>query len=416
MSIQNGEFAILVEAKRVLVEAGIPLIDDGAVLVADERILGVGTPSELMRISDRTVKRINLGDVTLLPGMIDSHVHLGYEPAQDHGFMMNGVIEEPKLLALMLYNAGKLVRAGVTTIRELGSKGNLGSVARDVISNGWAPGPRVLASNEPLTTTGGHAWFLGGECDSIDELRKAVRNHHKIRSDMIKIMVTGGGLTSGSVPWRAQFSPQEVDAVVMEASRLGMPIAAHVHGTEGIAIATKAGVTTLEHCTWMGEDGVIGHQIDSEILQEIVDRGIFVCPTASSRWEMMEPERRASKIQTVARMHQAGVRIIAGTDAGIEHVPYENYVKGLEWLHQCGLSNQEVIASATSLAAEACGIANITGTLSVGKSADMFAVKGNPLENIGVLSEPLWVLARGRPVAGNDLLSSCPDRRAQKSQ
>ena len=404
MSGYNPESLIIVEAKRILFEAEAAVLENSAVLVDGETILAVDTPDKLMNMSDRSIPRIRLGDLTLLPGMIDCHVHLGYEEAQDRRSLMEGSTQQALLTALMLYNARKLLRAGVTTIRELGSSGQLGSTVRAVISKGWSPGPRVLAANEPLTTTGGHAWFLGGECDSVEEIRKAVRNRHKSGADLVKIMVTGGGLTSGSVPWRAQFSQQEVDTAVEEASRLGMPVAAHVHGTEGIAIAVNSGVTTIEHCTWMGEGGRIGNHIDTDVLQEIVDRGIFVCPTASSRWGTMDSERRDSKIRTVAIMHEAGVRLIAGTDAGIEHVPYDSYAQGLSWLQRCGMSTLDVLAAATSNAAESCGIANITGTIAVGKSADMIAVTGDPRVDLEVLSKPVWVMARGKQVLDHNLV------------
>lgn len=404
MSTSDEQIPVAVRATRVLIDAHKPVLDNGAVLVQGQHIVAVGNAEEVTGLWDGPIRRLDLGDVTLLPGMIDCHVHLGYESVQSRAHAMSTSVAEPELVALMLYNAGQLLHYGVTTIRELGSLGRLGSVVRDIIARGWAKGPRVLAANEPLTTSGGHAWFLGGECDSAEEINKAVRNHHKLGADLIKMMVTGGGLTSGSVPWRAQFSAEEVDLAVREATRLGMPVAAHVHGTEGIAIAARSGITTLEHCTWMGEGGKIGHDVDPEILQEIVTRDIFVCPTASSRWEMMESKRRAAKIETVARMHEAGIRLIAGTDAGIEHVPHSDYAQGLEWLHRCGLSTQEVIASATTLAAEACGVADIAGSLEVGKSADMIAVRGNPLKSLDVLKEPLWVMARGESLPGLDLV------------
>lgn len=399
MSTANNEATALVVARRILLDAHTPAIQRGGVLLSEDKIIAVGKESEMRDLAGNNTKLLDLGNVTLLPGLIDCHVHLGYDTVQSRSLLMQNALDDLRLTTLMLYNASKLLKAGVTTIRELGSKKSLGSLIRDTILKGWALGPRILAANEPITTTGGHAWFLGGECDSTDEIKKSVRSHKKSTSDLIKIMVTGGGLTLGSMPWRAQFSLEEVQTAVTEASRLGMPVAAHVHGTDGITIATRAGVTTLEHCTWMGPGGEIGRDFDEGILDEIVERRIFVCPTASSRWSTMNPERLASKINTVSTMHKAGVRLIAGTDAGIEHVPHENYGQGLLWLRECGLSNEEIIASATSLAAEACGIDAITGSISVGKSADMIAVEGDPLSNLECLSRPLWVMANGKQVS-----------------
>lgn len=401
MSTTGRETTTVVTARRILLDAYGPAIQSGGVLVSGETIIAVGTQSEMKDLSGDHTKHIDLGDVTLLPGLIDCHVHLGYDTVQSRALLMQDALDELQLATLMLHNARKLLKAGVTTIRELGSKKSLGSLIRDTIIKGWAPGPRVLAANEPITTTGGHAWFLGGECDSADEIKKSVRNHKKSNSDLIKIMVTGGGLTLGSMPWRAQFSLEEIQTAVAEASRLGMPVAAHVHGTDGITIATRAGVSTLEHCTWMGPGGEIGREFDEGILDEIVERGIFVCPTASSRWSTMNHERLVSKIKTVSMMHKAGVRLIAGTDAGIEHVPHENYAQGLLWLKECGLSNEEILNSATLLAAEACGISEVTGSLTVGKSADMIAVEGDPRSNLECLSQPKWVIANGTQITSN---------------
>lgn len=399
MTAEDQEATTLVTARQVLVDVHSTAIQNGGVLVSGEKIIAVGKETNISNLIDKDAKRLDLGNLTLLPGMIDCHVHLSYDTVQSRSQLIENSLSEALLTTLMLYNARKLLTVGVTTIRELGSKKSLGSLVRDTILKGWASGPRILAANEPITTTGGHAWFLGGECDSADEIRKSVRAHQKSTSDIVKIMVTGGGLTTGSMPWLPQFSLEEVQIAVTEATRLGMPVAAHVHGTDGIAIAARAGVKTLEHCTWMGPGGEIGQNLDEGIVDEIVKRGIFVCPTASSRWATMNHKRLSSKINTVSVMHKAGVRLIAGTDAGIEHVPHENYGQGLLWLRECGLSNEEVIASATSVAAEACGLGEITGSLVVGKSADMIAVRADPRSNLETLNQPVWVMARGKNIS-----------------
>jgi imidazolonepropionase-like amidohydrolase len=154
---------------------------------------------------------------------------------------------------LMLHSARQLLGVGVTTARDLGGRGYLAVAVRDAIAAGLARGPRLVVAAAPVTVTGGHCWFMGGEADSEDDLRRVVRTHHKHGADLIKVMSTGGFMTEGSAPWYAQFTTAQLAVIVEEAARVDKPVAAHAHGIEGIRRAVEAGVTTIEHCSFVTE-------------------------------------------------------------------------------------------------------------------------------------------------------------------
>ena len=177
----------------------------------------------------------------------------------------------------MLRSARELLGVGVTTARDLGGRGYLPVLVRDAIAADLARGPRLVVSGSPVTVTGGHCWFMGGEADSDDDLRRLVRTHHKHGTDLIKVMSTGGFMTSGSAPWYAQFSTAQLAVIVEEAARVDKPVAAHAHGIEGIQRAVDAGVSTLEHCSFVTETNE--RQFSEPLAAQIADRGIVVCPT-----------------------------------------------------------------------------------------------------------------------------------------
>ena len=213
---------------------------------------------------------------TIMPGLIDSHVHLGFDGGPQPAARMRAETDEQQLV-LMLRNARDLLGVGVTTARNLGSRAYLDVVVREAIAAGLARGPRLVAAGPPVTVTGGHCWFMGGEADSEDDLRRIVRTHHKRGADLIKVMATGGFMTTGSAPWYAQFTAEQLAVIVAEASRIDKPVAAHAHGLEGIRRAVRAGVTTIEHCSWVTDTN--DRRFDEQLAAQIAERGIVVCPT-----------------------------------------------------------------------------------------------------------------------------------------
>ena len=328
-----------------------------------------------------------------MPGLIDSHVHLAFDGGPNPAARMRSETDEQQLV-LMLHSARDLLGVGVTTARDLGARAYLDVVVRDAIAAGLARGPRMVVAARPITVTGGHCWFMGGEADSDDELRRMVRTHHKRGADLIKVMSTGGFMTTGSAPWYAQFTRAQLAVIVEEAGRVDKPVAAHAHGIEGIHRAVEAGVTTLEHCSFVTETNE--RRFDEPLAARIAERGIFVCPTINVNAPYVAELTGIVVGEHLKAMHEMGVRLIAGTDAGIDNTPHHQYVGGLEYLVTLGFRPADVLAMATTEAAAALGVDAITGRLAPGFDADLIVVDGDPSTDIAALGKLQRVIARGR--------------------
>jgi len=388
---------------------GKPPHPDGALLVEDATIVAVGLFSTVRatvragRQPSSEVQEIDLRPRTLLPGLIDCHVHLvgGPEPRT----LWNTQYKDDARLAIRASaNARSALAAGLTTVRDCGARGTVVLSLTKAIADGIVPGPRILNAGAPITTTGGHCYFLGGEVEGIEGVQRAVRQRHKAGVDFIKVMVTGGGLTLGSNKGAAQYSQAELDAVADDAHRLRYRIAGHAHGTEGIQRAVAAGFDTIEHCSWLDAEEKDRDYIPA-LVEEMVRRGIYVCRTMAGPerlpLEEATPEHPFwSDYDAFRKMVQAGVKVIAGTDAGVDKTPVSGYAYTLETMAGLGEMRPEaILASATRVAAQALGLEDEIGTLEVGKRADAVAVTGNPLEDIRVLRQIDVVLRDGRIVA-----------------
>ena len=260
-------------APRVI--TGDETVAGGAVVVGD-RTVELGRPAAALPAEYAALPRADYPHSTILPGLIDSHVHLGLDGGPEPVARMRAETDEQQLI-LMLHSARDLLGVGVTSARDLGGRGYLTVAVRDAIASGLARGPRLVVAASPVTVTGGHCWFMGAEADSEDELRRLVRTHHKHGADLIKVMATGGFMTSGSAPWYAQFTTAQLALIVAEARRVDKPVAAHAHGTEGIRRAVAAGVTTIEHCSFVTETNE--RRFDEQLAAMLAEQGIFVCPT-----------------------------------------------------------------------------------------------------------------------------------------
>ncbi len=386
----------LYTADALLPAASAEVVHQGGVLIDGGQIVAAG-PSGALRSVGPGAEVVDLGAVTLLPGLIDAHVHLGFDGGPDPAARMRAESDAEQLI-LMRSSARQLLHAGVTTVRDLGARAFLDIAVRDAIARGTEDGPRLVTAGRPLTPAGGHCWFMGGECGSAGELRRMVRLHHLRGADLIKVMATGGFLTTGSAPWSAQFTAAELSAVTREAHRLGMRVAAHAHGTEGIARAVAAGADTIEHCSFAGPDGEFGSDFDPALAEEIAVAGIFVCPTINVTAPVMR-ERHGPVLEGVIRgLHRRGVPLIAGTDAGTENCPHGAYACGLEALAEAGLPAREVLEAATLRAARALGVEDRTGSIAPGKDADLIAIRGDPLRDVSALHRIELVVMRGRQV------------------
>ena len=379
----------ILSAPRVMTGDGT--VADGAVVIGDRTVDWAG-PAEALPAECAALPRTDYPGSTILPGLIDSHVHLGFDGGPDPAARMRSETDEQQLV-LMLHSARELLGVGVTTARDLGARAYLDVVVRDAIAAGLARGPRLIVAARPITVTGGHCWFMGGEADSEDDLRRMVRTHHKRGADLVKVMSTGGFMTTGSAPWYAQFTAAQLAVIVEEAARVDKPVAAHVHGIEGIRRAVEAGVTTLEHCSFVTETNE--RRFDEPLAARIAERQIFVCPTINVNAPYVAKLTGINVGGHVKAMHEMGVRIIAGTDAGVDNTPHHQYIGGLEYLVSLGFRPGEVLAMATTEAAAALGVGAITGRLAPGYDADLIVVDGDPRADITVLGKLRRVIARG---------------------
>ncbi len=338
---------------------------------------------------------LDISGCTVIPGLIEGHAHLCFNARADWRATYDG--DAPARMALrMALHGRRMLEAGITTVRDLGAPTALSVEIRDAFASGLAPGPDLLIAGAPITTTGGHCYFMGGEADGEAEVRKAVRGLAKAGVDWIKVMATGGNMTRGTNTLAAQFTVEELRACVDEAHRLRKRVAAHCHGTAGIRVAVEAGVDTIEHCSFSGAGGI---DFDAELVKTIAAKGIIVSPTVSigyRRWT--DDGLRQRRAQVMREIFAAGCPVLMSTDCGIPNVPHEALGGGLEVMAELGgLTAVEAMRLATSDAARLLGLAD-RGTIEVGKRADLLVVEGDPTAGLGALQHVRAVIKGGEIV------------------
>jgi imidazolonepropionase-like amidohydrolase len=369
------------------------------VFVEDGRITEVDTTGALP--PDR-VPLVDLGaDAFLIPGLIDSHVHLAFDAGSDPVSTLTA-IDDTELLAWMRTAAGRAIQAGITTVRDLGDRNYLSLTLKAELDQRPEAGPEILAAGPPITTPGGHCHFLGGEVEGATALRAAVRERYERGCAAIKIMLSGGNMTPNSVPpHESQYSLDDLRIVVEEAHRLGLPVAAHAHGTPAIRDALAAGVDSIEHASFMTAEGV---DADPTLLAAIADSDIFVSTTIGvapgDGTPFVPPPAMISRLQVMQEarrdLYKLGAKIVLGTDAGIAPIkPHDVLPYAVAQLTDDGPSSLEALATATSLAAEACGVSDRKGRIKVGADADFLAVTGNPIEDVDRLRDVRAVFQAG---------------------
>jgi imidazolonepropionase-like amidohydrolase len=357
---------------------------------------------------------VELGGRTLLPGLIDAHVHLSSDVSRSPGFGPpppgKGEPSRPRELGyFVLANAARaLLRAGITTVRDVGSYDDEALVVREAIRLGLLDGPRVLSCGRILSATspGGRVFgTMYREADGPDELRKAVREQLRRGADFVKVMATGARSVVGEDPEPAQLTRPELRAVVEEAHRMGVRVAAHAEGLGGVRLAVEEGVDTIEH-------GLSLHR-EPGLLERMAERGIALVPTLSTFHDLAErfaaefapvlvaqaKRQRDEAYRTLAAARAAGVVLAMGHDSG----PPGDDAAELVRMVEGGLAPLEAIAAATSGAAQALGLQDEVGVVARGKVADLVVVDGDPLADIQVLTDraSIWLVVQaGRPVAG----------------
>ena len=376
------------------------LIDKGTIIDVLEGYMDPGTGDTA----------IDLNSYTVLPGLMDMHTHLSGE-SNPKKYMERFTLDLDDYAYQSIRFAERTLMAGFTTVRDLG--GPVNTSLRDAIKKGYLVGPRIFSAGKSLATTGGHAdptngmkfELMGdpgpaeGVVNGIPDARKAVRQRYKNGADLIKITATGGVLSVAKSGENPQFKEDEIRAIVETAADYDMHVAAHAHGAEGMKRAVRAGVRSIEHGTLM----------DEETMELMKERGTYYVPTISAGEFVAEkamvdgyyPEiirPKAAKIgpqikNTFKKAHQAGVKIAFGTDSGVSY--HGDNAKEFLYMVEGGMAPMATIQSATRVAAELLGIEDVLGTIEVGKTADIIAVKGDPIKDISALQDVVFVMKDG---------------------
>ncbi|MEU0030875.1 amidohydrolase family protein [Streptomyces sp. NPDC006335] len=327
---------------------------------------------------------------TLLPGLIDTHVHLVGDSGP--GALERLAAFSPEDLSRTIERSLRVqLSTGVTTVRDLGDKA--WSVV-DWRARPLAGLPTVLASGPPITSRGGHCSNMGGEAGGVEELRAAVRERAERSVDVVKVMASGGMMTPGSDADRGQFTAEELTAVVDEAHAARLPVTAHAHALVSIRDAIAAGVDGIEHCTFLTADGV---HVPEDVIAAMATQGIVVCPTLGRTPDAVPPPHLLERLhkagmdlktraEQVAQAHRQGVTIISGTDGGINPGKAHGILPlAIADLVTGGMSPADALATATSVAAEACGLGDRKGHIRAGYDADLIIVDQDPLTDISAL-------------------------------
>jgi imidazolonepropionase-like amidohydrolase len=373
------------------------------VRVADDRIVEVGTgdPPTL-----EGVPRVSAPEATLLPGLVDCHVHFALSGGPD----WLAEIQEPYALNCWraAAHARATLQAGVTTVRTLGGRDGVDPALRDAQRRGLLEAPRIVASNMVVCMTGGHGAWMGREADGPDEVRKAVREQIRAGADSVKLIATGGVMTPGVQPGAQQLSDAELRAGVEEAHRAGKVTAAHAHGDAGIRAAVLAGADSIEHGSFMSDE-TIGLMVERGTRYSVTlcsAEGFLDAPDgAIADWAMAKAaEVRAALDQTFQRAYRAGVRLVLGTDAGTPYNPHGHNARELALMVKLGADPIQALRAGTRNGADLLGLGETLGTIEVGKLADLLLVEGDVVADITRLCAPAnirLVLQGGRIVRGS---------------
>jgi imidazolonepropionase-like amidohydrolase len=409
LSAAQALAATVIHAGHLIDGVADRALDQITVVVEGNKIVSVERGFRPAGAGDRL---IDLGGATLMPGLMDMHVHLTSEYRASSE--LDRFKDDPAEVAFeSVQYAERTLLAGFTTVRNLGDSFNASIALRNAINAGRIKGPRIFTAGKSIATTGGHAdptngWaaYLGGKVgpeegviDSPAEAAKAVRQRYKDGADLIKITATGGVLSVAKNSQNPQFTEEEVRAVVAAARDYGFTVAAHAHGAEGIKRAVRGGVDTIEHGTFM----------DKEAMDLMKRHGTYYVPTISAgRWvfdhaqdpnffpALVRPKALEVGPQiekTFAAAHKAGIKVLFGTDTGVS--AHGDNAREFEYMVKAGMPAMEAIKSATSAPARFLKIDDRLGTVAVGKTADLVAAPGDPLQDITALQRVNFVMKEG---------------------
>jgi imidazolonepropionase-like amidohydrolase len=419
-SIASPAFAAESTPTRLAVSAAALVAPDQGKVIAHPLVLIDGDRIKEVRTDGKVpdgYTRIDLGNATLLPGLIDCHVHLASDPTLSSGNFYKDVLQRSAIDDAVTAHvfAKRTLEAGFTTVRNLGSAEYIDVALRNAIDRGQVEGPRILAATLPLGATGGHAddatgfspsiEFHGftGVADGVDAVRKQVREDVKHGADVIKFMASAGVLSAEESVGAPQYSQEEMNAIVDEAHRWGKRVAAHSHGAEAIKMAIKAGVDSVEHASLIDDEGLkLAKQHGTYLVMDIYNDDYILAEYTRLGFpeSMTEKEKKVGRLQreSFRRAVKAGEKLAFGTDAGVYPHGWnaKQFAKMVEW----GMTPMQAIQSATTNAADLLGRSDKVGAVKAGLYADLVAVDGDPLANVSTLEHPSFVMKGGAVVKG----------------
>jgi imidazolonepropionase-like amidohydrolase len=370
---------VKIKISNITIYDGIKNKNENNSIVFDETgILAIGQAADEIK-EDLFIDGSGL---CCLPGLVNSHVHLSCNGEPDMAAQIKQQ-SEADLAYTALRNAQKQLESGVVAVRDLGGKFNVAISARNAINRNIVNGPRIYASGEVICMTGGHCNVMGIESDGPDENRKSARKLIKAGADVIKVMATGGGLSAGMSVGATQLTEEEIRAICDEAKKAGKTTAAHAQGKQGIMNAIRGGITTIEH----------GIALDNEVFEAMLENNVYLCATVMSPYYVAKygieagiPAFAVEKAKYWAgpqseglqKAIKAGIKIIAGNDAGTPFNYHDDFASELQKMVELGMTVRDVIKSATYYPAELLSVLDRTGSIEVGKWADLTILEGDP--------------------------------------
>ena len=402
--------SVLVRAGRLIAVRGGTVLTNQAILIEGDRIKEVGAADAVAGHAPRDTRVIDLRNATLLPGLIDCHTHITSEPGDYYKqlFRMSAIDEAVKA---HLY-AKRTLDAGFTTVRNVGAGEFIDVALRNAINEGAVPGPRMLVSTMPLSATGGHGDVNGmspylrfegfsGIANGVDQIREKIRFEVKYGADLIKVLASAGVLSEEESVGAPQYSQEELNAVVEEATMWGRKVAAHAHGAEAIKRAVRAGVASVEHGSLIDDEGIrLMKERGTYLVADIYNDDYIIAEYTRLGFpqKIIEKERLVGRQQreNFKKAVRAGVKIAFGTDAGV--YPHGWNAKQFAHMVRWGTTPMQAIQAATVNAADLIGWADRVGALEPGKFADVIAVVGDPLQDVTVLEHVVFVMKGGQVV------------------